>query len=120
MLRFLANENFPGDAVEALTREGYELAWIGKDAPGSSDEEILKRAMKENRILITFDKDFGDLAFKIGLPASCGIILFRIPPLSPGYIVKMVKEVFKSRNNWAGYFSVVEMNRIRMRPIRKV
>ncbi len=117
MLRFLANENFPGDAVKALTRRGYDVAWILKDAPGSSDEEVLKRATKEARILITFDKDFGELAFKRGLPASCGIILFRIPLLSPEYVVKIIEEALKSREEWVGYFSVVEMNRIRMKPI---
>jgi predicted nuclease of predicted toxin-antitoxin system len=120
MLRFLANENFPGDAVKALTRIGYDVAWILKAAPGSSDEEVLKRAMEEERILITFDKDFGELAFKRGLPASCGIILFRIPLLSPQYVVKIVNEALKSRDDWAGYFSVVEMNRIRMKPIFRV
>jgi predicted nuclease of predicted toxin-antitoxin system len=120
MLRFLADENFPGDAVKVLTRMGFDVAWILKDASGSSDEEVLKRATKEKRILITFDKDFGELAFKRGLPASCGIILFRIPLLSPRYIVKIVEEAIKSRDDWAGYFSVVEMNRIRMKPIFRV
>jgi predicted nuclease of predicted toxin-antitoxin system len=48
---------------------------------GSNDEEVLEIAMKEERILITFDKDFGELAFKKGLPAACGIILFRVPLL---------------------------------------
>jgi predicted nuclease of predicted toxin-antitoxin system len=120
MLRFLANENFPGDAVRALTRTGYDVAWILKDAPGSSDDEVLKKAMEEERTLITFDKDFGELAFKRGLPASCGIILFRIPLLSPQYVVKIVEEALKSRDDWAGYFSVVEMSRIRMKPIFRV
>ena len=101
-----------------LTGRGYHVAWIGEDAPGSSDEEVLKRAMEEQRILITFDKDFGELAFKRGLPASCGIILFRTPLLSPGYVVKIVEAVLDSRNNWRGHFSVVEIGRIRMRPIR--
>lgn len=82
MLRFLANKNFPGDAVKALTRIGYDVAWILKDAPCSSDEKVLIKATKEKRTLITFDKDLGELAFKRGLPASCGIILFRIPLLS--------------------------------------
>jgi predicted nuclease of predicted toxin-antitoxin system len=117
MLRFLANENLPGDAIESLTKKGYDIVWIRRDAPGSSDEKVLEKAMKEKRILITFDKDFGELAFKRGLPASCGIILFRIPLLSPQYVVGVVAEAIRSRNDWQGYFSVVEMNRIRMRPI---
>jgi predicted nuclease of predicted toxin-antitoxin system len=74
--------------------------------------------MEEKRVLITFDKDFGELAFKQGIPASCGIILFRIPLLSPEYAVEFIARVIKSRDDWRGHFSVVETNRIRMRPIR--
>ncbi len=117
--QLLADENFPGDVVEALTMMGYNVAWIHRDAPGSSDEEVLERAVKEERILLTFDKDFGELAFKRGLPASCGIMLFRIPLLSPQNLVIFIKETLKSRNDWIGNFSVVEMMRIRMRTISK-
>jgi predicted nuclease of predicted toxin-antitoxin system len=59
------------------------VVWIRTDAPGSSDRAILARAQAENRIIITFDKDFGELAFRFGLPATSGIILFRISPASP-------------------------------------
>jgi predicted nuclease of predicted toxin-antitoxin system len=74
----LANENFPLDAVEALRAAGHNVIWKRTEAPGSSDEAILARAQAENRILVTFDKDFGELVYRLGLPASCGIILFRI------------------------------------------
>jgi predicted nuclease of predicted toxin-antitoxin system len=57
--RLLANENFPGAAVEALRSRGHDVAWVRTDAPGSSDREVLHRAVSEARILITFDKDFG-------------------------------------------------------------
>ncbi len=43
MLRFLADENFPGDVVAALAERGHDVAWIRRDAPGSSDEEVLPR-----------------------------------------------------------------------------
>jgi predicted nuclease of predicted toxin-antitoxin system len=82
-MRLLANENVPGDAVTALRRQGYDVVWIWEDSPGVSDIQVLARAHKEDRILITFDKDFGELAFRYGLPATCGIILFRIVTSSP-------------------------------------
>ena len=75
-MRFLANENFPGDAVRALRARAHDVAWIRTDNPGSSDQEVLARAMREHRVLVTFDKDFGELAWKAGLPAECGIVLF--------------------------------------------
>jgi predicted nuclease of predicted toxin-antitoxin system len=120
MLRILADENFPGDAVKALKNEGYDVEWIQTIAPGSNDKEVLRMALEEKRILITFDKDFGELAFRYGLPAYCGIILFRITLLSPSYVVKKVVETLKSRSDWEGYFSVVEVNRIRVRPLMRV
>jgi len=77
-MRILANENFPGEAVEALRKQGHDVAWVRTDAPGNNDTQVLERAQREGRIVITFDKDFGELAFRAGLPAQSGIILFRI------------------------------------------
>ena len=77
-MKFLANENVAGDAVIALRKKGHDVAWIRTDAPGSKDEAVLARAMAEQRILLTFDKDFGELAFRSHLVATCGIVLFRI------------------------------------------
>ena len=61
-MRFLANENFPGAAVDTLRAAGQEVAWVRTDAPGSTDEQVLARAAQEGWILLTFDKDFGELA----------------------------------------------------------
>jgi len=60
-MRLLANENIPGDAVTALRAAGHDVAWVRSDAPGSSDRDVLAPAMSENRILLTFDKGFGEL-----------------------------------------------------------
>jgi predicted nuclease of predicted toxin-antitoxin system len=72
-MRFLANENFPGDAVDALKAAGHDVAWVRTMNPGSSDEDVLAWAVREQRILLTFDRDFGELAWRLNLPASCGI-----------------------------------------------
>ena len=61
-MRILANENFPGDAIAALRLRGHDVAWVRTDAPGSSDWKVLERAQTEDRVLITFDKGFGELA----------------------------------------------------------
>ena len=57
-MRLLANENFPLDAVEALCSAGHDVAWIREDSRGISDDKVLLRAQQENRIVVTFDKDF--------------------------------------------------------------
>ncbi|MBD0300784.1 MAG: DUF5615 family PIN-like protein [Tolypothrix sp. T3-bin4] len=114
-MRFLANENFPGDAVEALRNQGHDVTWIRTDAPGIADAEVLNQAQSEERILLTFDKDFGELAFHSHLPATCGIILFRIKAPSGIVVAQKVAAAIASRPDWAGHFSVVEDERIRMR-----
>jgi predicted nuclease of predicted toxin-antitoxin system len=62
-MRILADENFPGGAGAALRERGHDVTWVQSDAPGISDAEVLAHAQAEGRILVTFDKDFGELAF---------------------------------------------------------
>lgn len=114
-MRILADENFPGDAVEALRHQGYDVVWVRTDAPGSSDRIILARAQAENRIIVTFDKDFGELAFRVGLPTASGVILFRIASSSSEHIAQLVVVVLASRTDWAEHLTVVESDRIRMK-----
>ena len=116
-MRLLANENFPLDAVLALRESGYNVAWVHEDARGSKDDQILARAQTEQRIVVTFDKDFGELAFRSKLPANSGVILFRISAPSSQYIAQAAVQAIGSRTDWAGHFSVVEDHRIRMTPL---
>lgn len=116
-MRFLADENFPGNAVLALQQQGHDVLWIRLDAPGSSDQEILTRAQAEERIILTFDKDFGELAFRFGLLATSGIILFRLPLLKPTSLISIVISALATQSNWSGLFIVVESDRIRLRPL---
>lgn len=112
---FLANENFPGDAVRDLRAAGHDVIWIRTDAPGMKDNDILAWAMRDNRILLTFDKDFGELAFRAKLPATCGIVLFRLPMPAPGAVGSTLSARIAERADWAGHFSVIEPGRVRMR-----
>jgi predicted nuclease of predicted toxin-antitoxin system len=116
-MRLLANENLPLDLVEGLRRAGHNVAWIRTEAPGINDESVLARAIAEERILITFDKDFGELAFRQGLPVSSGVILCRISAKSSADVTYKVVDVLKGRQDWAGHFSVIDDQRVRMRQL---
>ncbi len=83
-MRFLADENFPGSAVDGLLAAGQDVIWVRTVAPGMPDHQVLDWAMREERILLTFDKDFGELARGSSLPPSCGVILLRTPMPKPG------------------------------------
>jgi predicted nuclease of predicted toxin-antitoxin system len=118
-MRLLANENIPGDVVAALRQAGHEVIWVRTDAPGSSDPDVLNWAQAEDRVLVTFDKDFGELAFRFGLPASSGIVLFRVTASSSAALANLVVKAFEAQIDWTGHFVVVEQDRIRVKPLPK-
>lgn len=116
-MNLLANENFPRSAVEALRAAGYDVVWVRTDMSGAADVEVLARAEADGRVLLSFDKDFGELAFRSGLPATCGVVLFRFAPLSPEFVAERVVTTLAGATHWAGHFAVVEETRIRIRPL---
>jgi predicted nuclease of predicted toxin-antitoxin system len=115
--RLLADQNVPGAVVAALRQQGHDVAWILEEAPGSPDPDVLERAQRDMRVVVTFDKDFGELAFRRGLAASVGVVLFRITLTSSEHAARVAMAAFASRTEWAGQFAVVEDDRIRLRAL---
>src|SRR5712692_2389134 len=99
-MRFLANENFPLAAVEALRSTGHDVASVATDAPGSIDESVLQRSATERRVLLTFDKDFGELVFVRGARASHGVVLFRVVLSSPEKAARFIVDTLTTRQDW--------------------
>ncbi len=87
----------------------------GPPRPGADDVAVLARAVAENRVLITFDKNFGELAVHQKLPATSGVILLRIKATSSQEAAKKVTTVLTGRDDWPGHFSVIDDQRIRIR-----
>lgn len=78
-MRLCADENIPEDAVARLRQGGHDVLWIREASPGSPDTAILTRAFAGGRLLISFDKDFGELVFRRGSQSSHGIRPLRKP-----------------------------------------
>jgi predicted nuclease of predicted toxin-antitoxin system len=116
-MRFLADENFPGLSVLSLRSAGHDVAWIGEDMPGAPDQLVLQRATREARVLLTFDKDFGEIARASRLSGPSGVVLFRIPMPRVTDLQRHVVDVILAREDWPGHFSVVEPGRVRMRSL---
>ena len=116
-MRLCADENLPGDCVVALRAAGHDVRWIRETMPGATDDAVLTRAQVDSRLLLTFDKDFGALVFQNSRSGQAGIVLFRISLPSVAEVADTVTRVLGSRQDWAGHFSVVDDNSIRMRPL---
>ena len=118
MIRFLANENVPLASVHRLREAGYDVLAVSESLPGTSDADVLSLAHREDRIILTFDRDYGELIYRRGLQPPLGLIHLRFTPESP-YQVAEVLEHLKAidRLSLAGYYTVVEQDRIRQRPL---
>ncbi len=116
-MRFLVNENVTGTVIQELRQRGHDVLSVKESMRSEADDAILARAQMEDRTVVTHDEDFGELAFRYQLPASCGVILFRLSGSEPDTDNRRILEALESRTDWAGHFSVVSDDRIRMRPL---
>jgi predicted nuclease of predicted toxin-antitoxin system len=116
-MRILANENITATVIRELRVRGHDVLSVKESMRGEKDDVILARAQAEERLLLTHDKDFGELAVRAGLPASCGIVLFRLAGTDPDSDNRRILDTLESRTDWPGHFSVVTDDRIRMRPL---
>lgn len=119
-MSYLLNENIPLEAVQELRKAEIDLIWVRQWKPQADDDEILFFAAEQEHILITFDKDFGELVFHEGKPVPKGVILLRIPPKSPQYIARKLKELLTAPDlEFEGHFASVSEYVIRFRPLPK-
>lgn len=113
-MRFLADENIDPVMIDELRQRGHDVVWVTLSAPGSADEDVLTSADAEGRVLITYDKDFGDLVFHRGLAADSGVILLRTTGPAETQTRICIEEI-GTRDDWSGLFAVVENDGTRIR-----
>ncbi|HVG07660.1 MAG TPA: DUF5615 family PIN-like protein [Thermoanaerobaculia bacterium] len=113
-MRFLADESCDFSVVRALRAAGHDVASIAESAPQTIDDEVIELAAREIRVLLTEDKDFGQLVYA-GSQASSGVILIRFPvearPELPSTVLQTVEKLGASLT---GSFVVIQPNRIRI------
>jgi predicted nuclease of predicted toxin-antitoxin system len=116
-VQILADENVPEAVIEVLLKRGHDVIWALMAMPGAPDREIIARANGERRLLLTFDKDFGEFAFRDRLSPASGVIFIRLESSSPTETADVIAAALASPRDWIGYFSTVEKHRIRARPL---
>ena len=73
-MNLVADENIDRGIIERLRRDGHLVDWIAELSPSVSDEEVLRLAVEGGAVLVTEDKDFGELVYRCGL-AHSGVLL---------------------------------------------
>ncbi len=101
----------------ALQKEGFDVKWVHQAFQGIDDMTVIEKANEEQRIIITFDKDFGDLVFKSQQKIHFGVILLRLKLTNLEETALFITQVLQSREDWHLYFSVIEYDKIRIREL---
>lgn len=116
-LKFLIDESSGFKLYKFLLEKGFDVKFVGNIMAGASDEEVLTFSEKEKRILITNDKDFGMLIFKLKKPSS-GVILLRLRTDLPSQRQKYVYSTIKDLPNKLAFnFVVITEGQVRIKKI---
>ncbi len=116
-MRILADENVPKDIAGWLRIAGHDVLVAAESEPGAADSDWVERADREQRLLLTSDKDYGDLVFRDKL-TSHGIVLLRLDDLTPAEMLLRLQNAWSVvEANPTGQFIVVTPKKIRVRPL---
>lgn len=116
-MKFIADENLEKRIVDFLRDSGHDVTYCAESMPREDDSVILNAANKEQRIIITNDKDFGELAF-LQRQSKTGILLLRFSTEDTGFKIAVLKQFLRQ---YAGKlqknFVVISETKVRIRPI---
>lgn len=98
-----------------LQTTGYDVVWSGDWPKDPGDEEILATAYREGRILVTLDKDFGELAILRGNPHSGILRLVNLSTKEQSIVCLQVLQLYGDEL-FSGAIVTAELDRVRIRP----
>jgi predicted nuclease of predicted toxin-antitoxin system len=113
-MQFVADESCARPVIRALRESGHDVLAIAEILAGATDEQVLARAVDEKRVLITEDRDFGELVYARGRP-SAGVVLVRFQSRArhskPATVVEAVAKLGVRLQQ---AFAVIEPGRVRI------
>ena len=114
-MNLLADESVDRQIVERLRRDGHHVLYVAELDPGIADDIVLERATNANALLVTSDKDFGELIYRQGRLSS-GVLLVRLAGLRPENKAATVSAAVERHTaELLGAFTVVSASAIRIR-----
>jgi predicted nuclease of predicted toxin-antitoxin system len=114
-MNFLADESVDRQIVDRLRQESHVVLYVAEMEPGISDETVLNRANQEEAILLTADKDFGELVFRQDF-STAGVVLIRLAGLSAENKAEIVVSAISEHNSELSQaFAVITPVAVRIR-----
>jgi predicted nuclease of predicted toxin-antitoxin system len=119
-MKFLVDQCCEKSVTITLREAEYDVVSVDESMPGCPDAEILERAYKDGRIVITEDKDFGEMLFRLHR-RSMGIMLLRFRADERHLRNSRLLDVLKNKETLlAGNFIVITRDKTRIRPILEI
>src|SRR5215831_11519256 len=116
-MRFLADENLHAGLVAWLRSHGHDVLYVAESMAAESDEVLLARARDDGRIVVTDDKDFGDLVVHRRL-STAGVLLLRLSaPSLASRIARLATRWAEIERCLPGHLVVVSDRKVRVRPL---
>ena len=116
MTKLLANENIPLRTVKYLQKKGFDIKSIGLECASITDQEVMQIAIDKERLIITFDRDYGELIFRLGYKPKAGVIYLRLPEIEGIALGEYLKQLFDDdTNDFTNKFTVIDEKSIRQR-----
>jgi predicted nuclease of predicted toxin-antitoxin system len=115
-MSLLADESVARPIIERLRADGHSLAAIAELSPAAPDDQVLAEAERTQAVLLTEDKDFGELVYRRRQPHH-GVVLLRLDGLPRAVRADLVSAAFRDHGSeFVGAFTVITSNGIRIRP----
>ena len=118
-MRLLANENIPRTSILNLRASGHEVYAISEHTPGITDADVLRTAHEQQLVIITFDRDYGELIFRHEHPTPAGVLYLRFTPQKPNETAEFIQSLLAQDIKLEGYFSTADHKHVRQRPLRQ-
>ncbi len=113
----MADECCDAGLVSSLREDGHDVLYVLERKPGVSDDEVLIEAYHEERILVTEDKDFGELVYRLK-KRSRGIILIRMDVKERQMKWLRLKKLIENyEGRLPGHVVVIDSHKYRFRPL---
>lgn len=115
-MNLVADESVDRQIVERLRQDGHSVIYIAEVEPSISDSVVFDRANENSALLLTTDRDFGELVFRENRLISDGVVLLRISGLSAEKKAEIVSDAFRENEaEFPHHFCVVAPGKIRIR-----
>lgn len=118
---FLANENIPLDSIDILRNHQHTVISIKEQTQGISDITVLNLAKENNAIILTFDKDYGEIIFRNNFENTPSVIFFRYKGFDSFFAAKTLLKILENPQiNLQGFFTIIEQESIRQRKLSNI